>query len=323
LNADALTFYRQGRWDDARAKYRAALAADPDFLAPAMNIACSYVRQEHFAEAMTEVRSLLTRAFAPWNDEILTAADLGALKVGALGKDLRALLEEGRRRWAEGLEHDVLFVARTRAPLGIARDARAVTGTFVLGPRQEVFAWSPRTQRYRQLTTEQGRVLALGRSRDGRRMAYVTAEKLVLAEGAAPQLRGVVLKEMDLGTLTVLAETKVAADLRRVEIVPVPTGFVFRIDGVTTRPATYAIRDGQLQPAVAPRAAQSTCVLTGSGAAATLKPVPFPAGCAGAVRDGKSRTPKTIAEVQVVGRPAGSAGISGPFGGGLCGLPLP
>ena len=46
LNADALAFYRQGRWDEARAKYQAALAADPDFLAPAMNIACSFVRRQ-------------------------------------------------------------------------------------------------------------------------------------------------------------------------------------------------------------------------------------------------------------------------------------
>jgi tetratricopeptide (TPR) repeat protein len=103
LNADALAFYRQGRWDDARSKYRAALAADPDFLAPAMNLACSFVRQERFPEAMAEVRRLLARAFTPWNDEVLTAADLGALKVGTMGKELRALLEEGRRHWAEGL----------------------------------------------------------------------------------------------------------------------------------------------------------------------------------------------------------------------------
>ena len=298
LNADALAFYRQGRWDEARAKYRAALTADPDFLAPAMNIACSFVRQERFPEAMTEVRALLARAFTPWNDEVLTAADLGALKVGALGKDLRALLEEGRRQWAEGLERDVVFVARTRAPLGIARDARAATGTFVLGPRQEVFAWSPRTRRYRQLTTEQGRVLALGRSRDGRRVAYVTAEKVVLAEGAAPQLRGVVLKEMDLGTLAILAEAKLAADVRRLEIVPVPTGFAFRVDGPTTRSATYAIKDGRLEPSLLPRTAKSTCTLTGAGAAPASRPVPFPAGCPGAVRDGKSAGDKPSPEVQ-------------------------
>lgn len=81
LNADALSSYRLGHWDDARAKYRDAEAADPAFLAPALNIACSFVRQERFPEAITEVRRLLDQAFLPWSEEIASAADLGALKV--------------------------------------------------------------------------------------------------------------------------------------------------------------------------------------------------------------------------------------------------
>jgi len=323
LNADALAFYRQGRWDEARTKYQAALAADPDFLAPAMNIACSFVRQERLSEAMVAVRALLKRAFTPWNDEILTAADLGALKVGTPGKDLRAALEEGRRQWAEGLERDVLFIARTRAPLTLPRDAHATAGTFVLGPRQEIFAWSPRTRRYRQLTTEQGRVLALGRSPDGRRLAYATAEKVVLAPGAVPELRGLMIKEMDLGTLAILAETKVAADVRRLEILGVPNGFAFRIDGPTTRIATYSIKDGHLAPSVPPRTAKSSCTLTGAGAVPLAKPMALSDGCPGAVRDGKSAAARPVPEVQVTGLSAAPVGVSGPFGGGLCGLPLP
>ena len=34
LNAAAKVLYRQGKWEEARAQYRAAEAADPDFLAP-------------------------------------------------------------------------------------------------------------------------------------------------------------------------------------------------------------------------------------------------------------------------------------------------
>src|SRR4051794_4852456 len=59
LNSDALVAYRQGRWDEARAKYRAAEAADRAFLAPALNVACSFVRQERLAAALDEVRRLL------------------------------------------------------------------------------------------------------------------------------------------------------------------------------------------------------------------------------------------------------------------------
>jgi hypothetical protein len=156
LNADALGAYRLGRWDEARAGYRAAEAADPAFLAPALNIACSFVRQERLDEALTEVRRLLARAFLPWSDEILTAADLGALKVGAQGKQLRAMLDEARRPWADGLADDLLFVARMRAPLRLETGAAATAALpgqspriLVLGPRQEAFAWSSRSSRPR------------------------------------------------------------------------------------------------------------------------------------------------------------------------------
>jgi hypothetical protein len=321
LNADALAFYRQGRWDDARAKYRASIAADPDFLAPAMNIACSFVRQERFGEAMTEVRSLLARAFIPWNDEVLTAADLGALKVGALGKELRALLEDQRREWATGLADDVLFIARTRAPLGIGRETPAAAATFVLGPRQEIFAWSPRTNRYRQLTTEQGRVLALGRSRDGRRLAYATGEKLVLAPGTSALLRGMVIKELDLGTLTVLAEARVSGDVRRVDILPVPTGFAFRIEGPTLRASTFSIKEGQLEPILVQRTAKPVCTLTGAGGTPLKKPLSLSGECAGSVRDGRGST--GTPEVELTARHTTLGALSGPFGGGLCGLPIP
>ena len=52
LNADGKLLYRKGRWDEARQKYRAAEGSDPDFLAPALNVACSFVRQERLGEAL-------------------------------------------------------------------------------------------------------------------------------------------------------------------------------------------------------------------------------------------------------------------------------
>ncbi len=65
LNAAAKILYRQGKWDEARAQYRAAEAADPTFLAPRLNVACAFVRQERFGEAVTEVRALLDLCLRP------------------------------------------------------------------------------------------------------------------------------------------------------------------------------------------------------------------------------------------------------------------
>jgi len=349
LNADALIAYRQGRWDEARRNYRAAETADPAFLAPALNVACSFVRQERLADALDEVRRLLARAYLPWSDEILTAADLGALKVGPAAKQLHAALDEERRRWAERLTRDLLFVARTRVPLKIA--ARANEGqdtgpdttarTLVLGPRQEVFAWSPRTLRYRQLTAEQGRVLAFAAARDGLRIAYVTAEKLVVTPGAPPALRGAVVKEMSLATLTVLAEARVSEDVRSLEIFQTPAGFAYRLNqpvgrrrpGAALADARVA-QDGHLVPAaVASRQAIPVVTLTGEGVAPSARATALPDDCDGvAARDARSSAGTPVVEV-VAGRSSRSTkagaraepprAISGPFGGGLHGLPLP
>jgi hypothetical protein len=331
LNADALGAYRLGKWEEARAGYRAAEAADPAFLAPALNIACSFVRQERLDQALTEVRRLLARAFLPWSDEILTAADLGALKVGTPGKQLRAMLDEARRRWADGLANDLFFVARTRPPLRLDTSTPAATAnqaprTLVLGLRQEVFAWSPRTLRYRQLTAEQGHVLALGVSRDRRRIAVVTAEKLVIVSGAEPALRGVTIREIDLGTLTPESEARATVDVHRLEIIPMAGGgFAYRLEGSPGHGPTVVVKDGHLEPMPTPRNMAPTCTLTGHGVSPTARPMPLSGGCDGNARDGRS--PDGTPEVEVTTTRDRKNGprraVSGPFGGGLFGLAIP
>src|SRR5581483_927954 len=143
LNAAALTLYRQGHWDEARAKYRAAEQADGEFLAPALNVACSFVRQERFGEATAEVIRLLDRAYIPWSREVLTAADLGALKAQPQMADVRRAMAEDARRWGAGLDDDLLFIARQREQLKLPATAGATEPVvLVLGLHQEVFAWS-------------------------------------------------------------------------------------------------------------------------------------------------------------------------------------
>ena len=55
---------------------------------------------------------------------------------------------------------------------------------FILNPHQEVFAFPPATGRFRQLTAEDGHVVAVARRPIAAASLYVTAEKLV--RGAKP-----------------------------------------------------------------------------------------------------------------------------------------
>jgi hypothetical protein len=292
-NAAGKVPYRQGKWEEARTLYRAALAADPEFLAPKLNVACSFVRQERFAEATAEVLALLDRAYVPWAREIREAADLGALKVRPEWRGIERAMAASAAKWGEGLDASVVFVARQGAPLRVPEGP----GVFLLNPHQEVWAYAPHTGRYRPLTTEDGHVVALARSPDGRRIAYVTAEKLV--RGSAPgelALRGVAVHEISLATMSEAPVARIDDDVRRLEILGDLS--IELLEGARSRRYRNDGRGALVPAAAAGRRGQPLVTLTGSGAAAG----------AGASNG------------QPCALPAG-AGAGG--GAGLAGLPLP
>jgi hypothetical protein len=319
LNAAAKSLYRQGKWEEARTEYRAAEAADPSFLAPRLNVACSFVRQERFAEAVTEVRALIDRAYVPWSREVLEAADLGALKVQPQMADLKRALATAASVWGAGLEESVIFVGRLRAPLHVPA---AGAGEFILNPHQEVFAFIPATGRYRQLTAEDGHVVAVALAPDRRRIVYVTAGKLV--RGAKPDaltLDGVALGELTLATMTADPAIPIGGAVRRVEIAGTPHGFAYRIDGERTNGRFVVGATRTLVPfggAKLPGA--PLAVLTAAGAL-PVSSVVVPGSCPVVARDRKSADGGRA--VMLTARGQKPRSIGGPFGAGLAGLPLP
>jgi hypothetical protein len=323
LNAAGKTLYRLGKWEEARAQYRAAEAADPTFLAPRLNVACSFVRQERFAEATAEVRALLDRAYVPWAREVLEAADLGALKVQPQMVEVRRAMAAAAARWGTGLDESLIFVARQRPPLHIPT---AGAGEFILNPHQEVYAFSPSTGRFRQLTAEDGHVLAVTRTPDRRRIVYVTGEKLlrgVNPDGAAPAdvaLEGVALHELALATMAATPPVPIAGSVRRIEIAGTPQGPAFRIDGDRVSGRFVIGAGNRLLPLARSAAGPGVVVLTANGA------MPAPAvimagACPVAAHETKPSEGVRAIVVSARGRPARR--IGGTLGAGLTGLPLP
>jgi hypothetical protein len=266
LNDAGKTLYRQGKWDEAREKYRAAAALDARFFAPRLNIACSLVRQERFGEATAELLPLVGDGYVPWAREIMEAADLGALKVRPEMKQLDAALAAAAGRWGEGLDRALLYVARARQPLRVPGEG---TGVFILSPHQEVWAFSPDTRRYRQITAEEGRVLLMAPAPDRRRIVYVTAEKLVRggAGGADLALRGVAVHELDLGSLAARAPTRIEGDVRRLAIIA-GAGGTIAVDVESSKENGLTTLSGR----EAPGRRQVLAVLTARGAQPLARP---------------------------------------------------
>jgi hypothetical protein len=319
LNAAAKILYRQGKWEEARREYRAAEAADPTFLAPRLNVACSFVRQDRFGEAVTEVRALLDRAFVPWSREVREAADLGALKVQPQMAELERATTNAAAAWGAGLEESVIFVGRLRAPLHVPPDG---AGEFILNPHQEVFAFTPSTGLYRQLTAEDGHVVAVALAPDRRRIVYVTAGKLV--RGARPDaiaLDGVALGELTLATMTADPAIPIAGAVRRLEIGGTPHGFAFRIEGERTSGRFVVGATRTLVPLGSARLpGVPLAVLTATGAL-PVAAVAVPGGCPVVARDRKSASGGRV--IELAARRETPRTIGGPFGAGLSGLPLP
>lgn len=320
LNSAGKSYYRDGKWEEARIEYRAAEAADPAFLAPRLNVACSFVRQERFAEATAEVEALLSRAYVPWAREVLEAADLGALKPRPEMARIRRAMTAAAVAWGAGLDDAVLFIGRARAPLKIPPGP----GFFILNPHQEIYAFLPMTGRFRQVTNEDGRVLALQRTPDRRRAVYVTAEKLIRgAKDGDLALRGVALGELTLATMTAEPPIRIDGDVRRVEIATVGAAIMFKIDGDRVDGWFRRGDRGTLEPLPPRPGGRGGAVVTARGAEPAAAPAPAfgPSACRATAREiTQPGKPRAIV-VSAPGRPARRIGEE--LGAGLVGLPIP
>jgi hypothetical protein len=91
---------------------------------------------------------------------------------------------------------------------------------LVLGLNQEVFAWLPASGRYRQVTADDGRVLAALRAQDGRSVVYVRAGKLVRAQGRHLPCAGLTLRRLDLATMAAGVPVELPGDVSELLLWP-------------------------------------------------------------------------------------------------------
>ncbi len=225
--------YRARSWSEAVAAYRQALAADPKWRAPQLNLACAHAQAERFADAVKEARALAQAAYVPWGRAIEEAVDLAPLRIRPERHDLLSALAEAGRAWGAALPSSMLFVARTSAPVKLP-----TTGVLWLGLGQEIFAYLAGSGTWRQLTNEDGRVLAFVRSPDGRRLLYVRAGKLVRQPGRPDVLRGLSLRELELSSMTLGPVVSLSADVKRIELSSDARGFHLRSSPPDDGPAT-------------------------------------------------------------------------------------
>ena len=321
LNRAGKVLYREGRFAEARAKYDLARKADPDFVAPWLNLACAYAREDRFAEATEQAVALIRHAYVPGAREVMEAADLGALQIRPqwLAK-LKAALAESSTEWGRAAQEGLFFVARGQPPVKLEGQ-----GVLVLGMNQEIYAWLPRSGRYLPITAEDGRVLAFVRSRDGRQIVFVRAGRLVRTSGQPDLLRGLAVRQIDLPSMTLGPVVELPGDVRRLNLWSSDRGTV---DMEVARPEGGLDKfrfDGQrLEPAGAFRgrfsAGVHSVILTAAGVAPTSRVVAND-GCGFSAQDEPDA--QGLPRIRVRAHRGKGDFLDAHYGAGLDGLPFP
>lgn len=214
LNLDAAALYKQRNYKEAAAKYKQADNIDPQFLAPRLNLAGLLVRQDKHAEAASVVEKLLHDGFVPWHQQAREATDLAALWARQNETPLPAAVASAARGWGADVLQGVLMLSRLKPPIRLAPQ----DGPLPLFPQQEIVSWNPRTGRFLQVTSHNGRVLAFVRAKTGNSVVFVTAEKLWRVQGRLVHFEGVAVHALELATMQALASQRIAGPVKQIQI---------------------------------------------------------------------------------------------------------
>jgi hypothetical protein len=320
LNREGKALYREGHFAEARAKYEQALLADPEFLAPSLNRACAFAREEKFLPAAQEATALIRRAYVPWGKDVMEAADLGALQIRPRWATvLQSTLVESAPAWGKLVQAGLLLVARNQPPVKLQGQ-----GTLVLGLNQDIYAWSPQSGRFLQVTAEDGRVLAFVRSSDGRKLVLLRAGRLLRTPGQPDLLRGLGVREIDLDHMTSGPVVELPGDVREVSLWPTTGAAILQVTGPLGSNGLLRFDGKTLEPAgsgyARPLPGARVVRLSNRG---VLSPASeeLDLGCAFSVRD--EPDPKGVSRVRVQPRKGKAFFLDARYGAGLGGLPFP
>lgn len=177
------------KYDDAAAAFVEVATQLPDYLNARYQAARAYVLAGKMAEARGQLEELLRRNYVGYVDRVGKHKDFAALRSSPEWAAYSDAERRVRADYAAGLDQTLVVVARsgTVDPWTFAAGKTAGQQEAKLDWKQEVYAFDATAALFRALTATEGHVLAAMRSPDGKRLIYVTAERLARSDKDAAE----------------------------------------------------------------------------------------------------------------------------------------
>lgn len=214
------------KYEDAAAAFGEVGMQLPDYLNARYQAARALVLAGKLAEARAQFEELLRRSYVGYSDRISKQKELAPFRASAEWAAYQQAEARVRADYAEGLAQGLVLVARAGAvdPLAFAASKTAGVQEAKLDWKQEVYHYDVAAARFRPLTASDGHVLVALRSPDGKRLVFVTADRVARLEKDAADPRAKVwfvdpqLYFLDLGSLDLAGPIKLVGGYEELTI---------------------------------------------------------------------------------------------------------
>ena len=182
------------KYEDAATAFSAVVTELPDYLTARFQAARAQLLANNATAARQELEELLARNFIAFAGRAENGKEFASFRTSPEYPAYEKAVVRLRSAYAQGLDRGFTLVARSSgldAPPSFAPGKTPGVGEAKLELKQEAYHYDIDANRYRPLTATDGHVVAALRSPDGKRLAFLSADKVESKEGknyfAAPQ----------------------------------------------------------------------------------------------------------------------------------------
>ena len=172
------------KYDDAATAFLDVATQLPDYLNARYQAARALVLAGKMAEARVQFEELLRRNYLVYAERISKQKDLAPFRASPEWAVYQQAEKTIRHDYADGLSQGLVLVARSGAvePATFAASKTAGLQEAKLDWKQDAYHYDAVRARFRPLTATDGHVLAALRSGDGKRLVFVTADRIGRSE---------------------------------------------------------------------------------------------------------------------------------------------